>query len=68
LLITLTVAWPLSSVGSAYRLTALADKILLNLWTYPNLYKVNGQELCDVLETCGDDVLIFSDIVHRLDV
>jgi hypothetical protein len=42
-------------------LAALADKIFLNLWTYPNLYKNDGQELCDVLVVCGDDVLIFSD-------
>jgi len=42
-------------------LAALADKIFLNLWTYPNLFKSDGQELCDVLVVCGDDVLIFSD-------
>jgi hypothetical protein len=42
-------------------LAALADKIFLNLWTYPNLYKNDGQELCDVLVVCGDDILIFSD-------
>jgi hypothetical protein len=42
-------------------LAALADKIFLNLWTYPNLFKRDGQELCDVLAVCGNDVLIFSD-------
>lgn len=40
-------------------LAALADKIFLNLWTYPNLFKSNGKELCDLLVVCGDDVLIF---------
>jgi hypothetical protein len=42
-------------------LAALADNIFLNLWTYPNLFKRDGKELCDVLVVCGDDVLIFSD-------
>ena len=42
-------------------LAALADKIFLNLWTYPNLYGSAGKELCDVLVVCGDDVVIFSD-------
>ena len=42
-------------------LAALADKIFLNLWTYPNLYGSAGKELCDLLVVCGDDVLIFSD-------
>jgi hypothetical protein len=42
-------------------LAALADKIFLNLWTYPNLFKSDGKELCDLLVVCGDDVLIFSD-------
>src|ERR1700680_460504 len=42
-------------------LAALADKIFLNLWTYPNLFKTDGKELCDVLVVCGEDVLIFSD-------
>ena len=42
-------------------LAALADKIFLNLWTYPNLFKGDGKELCDLLVVCGDDVLIFSD-------
>jgi hypothetical protein len=42
-------------------LAALADKIFLNLWTYPNLFIRDGKELCDLLVVCGDDVLIFSD-------
>lgn len=42
-------------------LAALADKIFLNLWTYPNLFGSAGKELCDLLAVCGDDVLIFSD-------
>ena len=42
-------------------LAALAGKIFLNLWTYPNLFGSKGKELCDLLVVCGDDVLIFSD-------
>lgn len=42
-------------------LAAVADKIFLNLWTYPNLFKSDGKELCDLLVVCGDDVLVFSD-------
>ncbi len=42
-------------------LAALADKIFLNLWTYPNLFTSAGKELCDLLVVCGDDVLIVSD-------
>jgi hypothetical protein len=42
-------------------LAALADKIFLDLWTYPNLYESAGKELCDLLVVCGDDVLVFSD-------
>ena len=42
-------------------LAALADKIFLNLWAYPNLFGRGGKELCDLLVVCGDDVLIFSD-------
>src|SRR5258708_37586657 len=42
-------------------LAAFADKVFLNLWSYPNLFKRDGKELCDVLVVCGDDVLIFSD-------
>ena len=42
-------------------LAALADKIFLDLWTYPNLFGSRGKELCDLLVVCGDDVLVFSD-------
>jgi hypothetical protein len=42
-------------------LAALADKIFLHLWTYPNLFGSTGKELCDLLVVCGDDILIFND-------
>ena len=38
------------------KLAALADKTFLNLWTYPNLFKSDGKELCDLLAVCGDGV------------
>ncbi|NHA14139.1 hypothetical protein [Thioalkalivibrio sp. XN279] len=46
----------------------LAEKSFVNLWTYPNVYRDqgnagngNGKEVCDLLVVCGDDVLVFSD-------
>jgi hypothetical protein len=51
----------IGSTPTEKNLAALADKIFLNLWTYPNLFNCDGKELCDVLVVCGDDVLIFSD-------
>lgn len=42
-------------------LASLADKTFLNLWSYPNLWKSPGQELCDLLVVCGEYVVIFSD-------
>lgn len=49
-------------------LARLADRTFLDLWSYPNTFndrrnsgKGSGQELCDLLVVCGDDVIIFSD-------
>lgn len=49
-------------------LAKLADRTFLDLWSYPNTFndrrthgKGVGQELCDLLVVCGDDVIIFSD-------
>ncbi|MDB5602043.1 MAG: hypothetical protein JWN71_4087 [Xanthobacteraceae bacterium] len=42
-------------------LADLGDHAFLDLWSYPNIYKKPGQELCDLLALCGDDVIIFSD-------
>jgi hypothetical protein len=33
-------------------LAALADKIFLNLWAYPNFFGSRGKELCDLLIVC----------------
>lgn len=54
-------------------LTRLCGKVFLSLWSYPNLYrdqgnggKGDGKELCDLLVVFGRDVLIFSDKHCRL--
>jgi len=42
-------------------LRSLCDRSFLTLWSYPNLYKAPGQELCDLLVVFGHHVIIFSD-------
>jgi hypothetical protein len=42
-------------------LADLCDTSFLTLWSYPNLFKKRGKELCDLLVIFGDDVIIFSD-------
>lgn len=49
-------------------LAQLADKIFLGLWSYPNVYtnegynnNNEGKELCDLLVTFDNKVIIFSD-------
>lgn len=42
-------------------LAELCDASFLKLWSYPNLFKKPGKELCDLLVVFGDDVVIFSD-------
>ncbi|WP_128910788.1 hypothetical protein [Tropicibacter alexandrii] len=49
-------------------LQKIAERTFLDLWCYPNIYSDkrghksgDGKEICDLLVTFGDDVLIFSD-------
>lgn len=49
-------------------LARLAERSFLNLWSYPNPYRDQGQlgsgagkELCDLLVVCGRDIIIFSE-------
>lgn len=49
-------------------LAQLGEKSFLNLWSYPNVYRKQGQmnggdgkEFCDLFVVCGDHVIIFSD-------
>ncbi len=51
-----------SGITSSEELLAkLTDHTFLDLWSWPNVYKKPGKELCDLLVVCGDDVVIFSD-------
>ena len=45
-----------------------AERSFLNLWSYPNPYRDQGQpgtgdgkELCDLLVVCGRDIIVFSE-------
>lgn len=42
-------------------LSKLCKRTFLSLWSFPNLFRQKGSELCDLLVTCGDDIIIFSD-------
>src|SRR3546814_6773598 len=52
------------SIGVTETERMLADfceRSFRKLWTYPNPYKDDGKELCDVLAVFGDHVFIFFD-------
>jgi hypothetical protein len=42
-------------------LKRLCEKTFLSLWSFPNLFKGPGDELCDMLVVYENDVIIFSD-------
>lgn len=42
-------------------LAAFCERSFLKLWTYPNPYKDDGHELCDLLAVFGEYVFIFFD-------
>lgn len=46
---------------SEERLSALARKTFLSMWSYENPFYEQGKELCDVLVIFGDDVMVISD-------
>ena len=57
-----------SSINRGFGLTPsekllahLANHTFLDLWSWPNVYKTPGKELCDLLVVSGEDVVIFSD-------
>ncbi|MBA0382251.1 hypothetical protein CEE62_01605 [Stenotrophomonas maltophilia] len=39
-------------------LAGFCERSLLKLWTYPNPFKDDGKELCDVLAVFGNHVLV----------
>jgi hypothetical protein len=47
-------------------LAALCDRTFLNLWHYPNPYKADGKELCDLLVVFESDVFLFFDRESRI--
>ncbi|MBC7552926.1 MAG: hypothetical protein H7257_02995 [Taibaiella sp.] len=47
--------------GSEKYLKALCERTFLSLWSFTNVYREPGKELCDILIVAGDDIIIFSD-------
>jgi uncharacterized protein YchJ len=47
-------------------LATLCDRTFLNLWHYPNPYKSDGKELCDLLVVFGNNVFLFFDRESRV--
>lgn len=46
-------------------LAQLCDNTFLKLWSYPNPYRDDGDELCDLIVVFGNEVLIFFDRENR---
>jgi hypothetical protein len=42
-------------------LNQLCERTFLKLWSYPNVFRMHGKELCDLLVVFENDVIIFSD-------
>lgn len=56
-----------SGVTATERMLAeFCDKSFLKLWSYPNPYKDDGHELCDLLAVFGNYVFIFFDRENEL--
>jgi len=49
-----------STVSERY-LARLAERSFLNLWSWPNPYRDQGKELCDLLVVCSKHIIIFSE-------
>ena len=47
-------------------LAEFCERTFLKLWSYPNPYKGDGHELCDLLAVFGDYVFIFFDRKKQL--
>lgn len=58
---------PSSGVTETERLLAeFCERSFLKLWSYPNPYKDDGHELCDLLAVFGDTVFVFFDREREL--
>ena len=42
-------------------LAEFCERSFLKLWSYPNPFKDDGHELCDLLAVFGDSVFVFFD-------
>jgi hypothetical protein len=49
------------STPSERYLARLCERSFLSPWSFPNVFRRPGQELCDLLVVFGNDVVIFSD-------
>jgi hypothetical protein len=49
------------STPSERYLAGLCERSFLSPWSFPNVFRQPGQELCDLLVVFGEDVIIFSD-------
>ena len=47
--------------GTEKMLAELCEKTFLNIWSYPNIYKSDGKELCDILVVFENHVYLFFD-------
>ena len=47
-------------------LSEFCERSFLKLWSYPNPYKDDGHELCDLLAVFGDTLFIFFDRENAL--
>lgn len=52
-------AGSLGTTPTEKMLAAMCDKLSSRPWSYPNVYKQRGYELCDLLAVFGDHVFIF---------
>lgn len=50
---------------SEQRISGLARKTFLTMWSYENPYYKRGKELCDVLIVFGSDVIVISDKLNE---
>lgn len=46
-------------------LSKLCEQTFLNIWAYPNPYKADGKELCDLLVVFENTVFLFFDRESR---
>lgn len=65
--VTITVINESSGVTATERMLAeFCERSFLKLWSYPNPYKDDGHELCDLLAVFGDYVFVFFDRENEL--